>query len=93
MGQHLEIGQKVLYKNYRQDLSKSQKLQQRRFGPLTVTKRVTNTTYQSQDYKNPTFLKTVNRIHLVEYYPKEETLHPVIEEYVPMTLLEPPLTP
>ena len=29
LGQHLEIGQKVFYENHRQDLSKSQKLQQR----------------------------------------------------------------
>ena len=84
MGQHLEIGQKVLYENHRQDLSKSQKLQQRRLGPFTVTKRVTNTTYQIQDGKDPTILKTVHRNHLVEYYPKEETLPPMIEEYVPM---------
>ena len=83
-GQHLEIGQKVLYENHRQDLSKSQKLQQRRLGPFTVTKRITNTTYQIQDDKDPTILKTVHRNHLVEYYPKEETLPPMIEEYVPM---------
>ena len=83
-GQHLEIGQKVLYENLRQDLSKSQKLQQRRLGPFTVTKRVTNTTYQIQDDNDPTILKTVHRNHLVEYYPKEETLPPMIEEYVPM---------
>ena len=84
MGQHLEVGQKVLYENHRQDLSKSQKLQQRRLGPFTVTKRVTNTTYQIQDDKDPAILKTVHRNHLVEYYPKEETLPPMIEEYVPM---------
>ena len=84
LGQHLEIGQKVLYENHRQDLSKSQKLQQRRLGPFTVTKRVTNTTYQIQDDKDPTTLETVHRNHLVEYYPKEETLPPMIEEYVPM---------
>ena len=84
LGQHLEVGQKVLYENHRQDLSKSQKLQQRRLGPFTVTKRVTNTTYQIQDDKDPTILKTVHRNHLVEYYPKEETLPPMIEEYVPM---------
>ena len=83
MGQHLEIGQKVLYENHRQDLSKSQKLQQRRLGPFTVTKRVTNTTYQIQDDKDATILKKVHRNHLVEYYPKEETLPPMIKEYVP----------
>ena len=84
LGQHLEIGQKVLYENHRQDFSKSPKLQQRQLGPFTVTKRVTNTTYQFQDDKDPTIFKTVHRNHLVEYYPKEETLPPMIEEYVPM---------
>ena len=84
LGQHLETGQKVLYENHRQDLSKSQKLQQRRLGPFTVTKRITNTTFQIQDDKDPTISKTVHRNHLVEYYPKEETLPPMIEEYVPM---------
>ena len=84
LGQHLKIGQKVLFKNHRQDFSKSQKLQQRRLGPFTVTKRVSNTTYQIQDDKDPTILKTVHRNHLIEYYPKEETLPPMIEEYVPM---------
>ena len=84
LGQHLEVGQKFLYKNQRQDLSKSQKLQQRRLGPFTVIKRVTNTTYQIQDDNDPAVLKTVHRNHLVEYYPKEKTLPPMIEEYVPM---------
>ena len=83
VGQHLEIRQKVFYKNHRQNLSKSEKLQQRKLGPFTVTKRVTNTTYQIHDDKDPTSLKTVHRNHLVEYYPKEETLPPMIEEYVP----------
>ena len=49
-----------------------------------VIKRVTNTTYQIQDDKDPTTLKTVHRNHLVENYPKEETLPPMIEVYVPM---------
>ena len=84
LGQHLDIGQKVLFENQRQDLSRSQKFQQRRLGPFRVTKRVTNTSYQIQDDKDPTIFKTVHRNHLVEYYPKEETLPPMIEEYVPM---------
>ena len=83
LGHHLDIGQKVLYENHRQDLSKSQKLQQRRFGPFTVFKRVTSTTYQIQDDKDPSVIKTVHRNHLVEYYPKEESLPAMIEEYVP----------
>ena len=84
LGQHLEIRQKDLYKIHRQFLSKSQKLQQRRFGHFTVTKRVTNTTYQIQDDKDSTILETVHRNHLVEYYPKEQTLPPMTEKYVPM---------
>ena len=84
LGQQLEIGQKVPHENHRQDLSKSQKLQQRRLGPFTVTKRVTNTTYQIQDDKDPTILKTVHRNYLVEYYPEEETLPLLIKENVPM---------
>ena len=84
LGQHLEIGQKVLCENHRQDLYKSQKLQQRRLEIFTVTKPVTNTTDQIQDNKDPTILKTVHRNHLVKYYPKEETLPPMIEDYMPM---------
>ena len=83
LGHHLEIGWKVLYENHKQNLTRSQKLQQRRLGPFTVTKRITNTTYQIQDDKDPTVLKTVPRNHLVEYYPKEGSLPAMIEEYVP----------
>ena len=50
---------------------------------FTVTKRVTNTTYQIQHDKDLTILKTVHRNHPVED-PKEETLPPMTEEYVPM---------
>ena len=49
-------------------------------GPFTVTKRVTITTYQLQD---PSITTTVHRNHLVEYYPKEESLPAMIEECVP----------
>ena len=83
LGHHLDVGQKVLYENHRQDLSKSQKLQQRRLGPFTVTKRKTITTYQIQDDKDSSIMNTVHRNHLVEYYPKEESLPAMIEEYVP----------
>ena len=84
LGQHLDIGQKVLYGNHCQDLSNSQKYQQRQLGPFIVIKRVTNTTYQNQEDKKSTTLETVLRNHLVEYYPREETLPPMIEEDVPM---------
>ena len=83
LGHHLQIGQKVLYENHKQDLTRSQKFQDRRPGPFTVTKRITNTTYQIQDYKHPTVVKTVQGNHLVESYPKEGSLPAMIEEYVP----------
>ena len=83
LGHHLEIGQEVLYENHNQDLTRSQNFQQRRLGPFTVTKRITNTTYQIQNDKDPTVLKTVHRNHLVEYYPKEGSLPAMIEKYVP----------
>ena len=79
----MDIGHKFLYENHRQDLSKSLKLQQRRLGPFTVTKRITSTTYQIQDDKDPSVVKTVHRKHLAEHYHKEETLPAMIEEYVP----------
>ena len=80
---HLEIGQKVLYENHKQDLTRSQKLQQRKLGPLTVTNRITNTTFEVQGDKDPAIIKTVHRNHLVEYYPKDGFLPAMIEEYVP----------
>ena len=49
-------------------------------------KNVTSTTCQIQDDKDPTILKTVHRNHLVEFYPEEETLPPMIEKFVPMDL-------
>ena len=83
LGHDLEIGHKVLYENYKQDLTRSQKRQQRRFEFFTVTKRITDTIYQAQDDKDPTIIKTLHRNHLVEYYPKEGSLPTMIEENVP----------
>ena len=83
LGHHLQIGQKVLYENHKQDITRSQNLQERRLGPFTVTKSITNTTYQIQVDKDPTVVKTVHRNHLVEYYPKELSLPAMIEEFVP----------
>ena len=82
LGHHLDVGQKVLYENHRQGLTKSPKIQRRRLGPFTVTERITNTTYRIQEDKDPIILETVHRNHLVEYYPKEESLPLMIEEYV-----------
>ena len=52
-------------------------------GPFTVTKRVSSTTYQTQDDKDPSIRKTGHRYDLVEYYPKQESLPAMIEKYVP----------
>ena len=49
---------------------------------FTVTKRITSTNYQIQD-KDPSVVKTVHCNHLVEDYPKGESLPAVIEEFVP----------
>ena len=51
--------------------------------PFAVTKRVSSTTYQIQDDKDPSITKTGHRYHLVEYYPKEESLPAMIEKDVP----------
>ena len=72
LGHHLEIGQKVLHENHKQDLTRSQKLQQRKLGPFTVTKRITNTTYQFQDDNDTTVIKIVHRNHLVETILKKD---------------------
>ena len=83
LAHHLEIGQKVLCEKHKQDLTRSQKLQQLRLGLFTVTKRIKNTTYPIQDHKDPTIIKTVHRNHLVDYYPEERSLPAMREEYVP----------
>ena len=83
LGHHSDVGQKVFQENHRQNLSKCQKIQQRRLDPFTVTKRVTSNTYQVQDDKDPSITRTVHRNHLDEYYAKEESLPAVIEENVP----------
>ena len=63
-----------MYKNHRQDLSKSQKHQQRRLGRFIMTKQITNATYQIQDDRELTILKAVRGNPLVEYYPEEVSL-------------------
>ena len=83
LGPHLDNGQKVLCGRHPQALSKNQKLQQRSLGPITVIKPKTSITYQTQDDKGPSIMKTVHCNILVEYYPKEESLPAMIEQYAP----------
>ena len=83
LGQHLEIGQKYSTKTTNKTLHGAKNFNSEGLGTFTVTKRITNTTYQFQDNKDPTVLKTVHRNNLVDYYPKEGSLPAMIQEYVP----------
>ena len=81
LGRLLSTGQKVFLENQAQDLTKSQKLKQLRVGPFTVTKQITNTTYETREDANPDNVKTKHRNHLIEYFPKEEQLPPLSTNY------------
>ena len=63
MGQHLDVVQKVCATTVQ--ISKSQKLQQRRLELFIATKCIANTTYQIQNDNDPTTTKTVHRNHVV----------------------------
>ena len=52
-------------------------------GPFTVFKQITITTYKTQEDANPDNIKVTHRYHLIEYFPKEEKLPPLITNYVP----------
>ena len=80
LGRPISTGQKVFLENHAQDLTRSQKLKQL-VGPFTVTKRITNTTYEIRKDANPDNVKTTHRNHLIEYFPKEERLPPLITSY------------
>ena len=84
LGRPIKTGQKVLLENHAADLTKSQKLKQLRIGPFTVTKQITNTTYEIRDDANPENVKITHRNHLIEYFPKEERLPPLIAKYAPI---------
>ena len=61
LGHHLDLGQKVFYEIHRQDLSNSQKLQQRHLSSFRITNRITNTTYQIRDNNNPMSTKNLHQ--------------------------------
>ena len=84
LGRPLEVGQKVLLENHKPDLFKSQKLKQLRVGPFTVTRQITNTTYEIKEDENLENVKITHRNHLLEYFPKEETLPPLLKNYAPI---------
>ena len=67
--------------NHAQDLTKFQKLKQLRVGTFTVTKQITNTSYEIREDANPDDVKTTHRNHLIEYFPENERLPPLITNY------------
>ena len=74
LGQRLDVCQNFLYENYRPDLSKSHKLQQRCSGTFIATK----------VDKDPTIRETLYRNHWVRYIYREESLPPMNENCIPM---------
>ena len=71
----------MFLENQAQDLTNSQKLKQLRVGPFTVTKQITNTTYNIQQDANPVNVKTTHRKQLIEYFRKEEQLPPLFTNH------------
>ena len=78
--QPISIGSKVLLGNHSKSLLISKKLQSLRSGPYTVTKHITNTTYEIQGYETPQ-KRAVHRNHIVEYFPKEREIQSLIADY------------
>ena len=59
-------------------------MKQKRVNPFTVTKQITNTTYEIRQNANPDNIKVTHRNHLIEYFPEEERLPPLITNYAPI---------
>ena len=66
-------------------MSRSQKLKQLRVGPFTVTKQTTIATYEIQEDAIPKNIKVTHRNHLIEKFPHEERLPPLITNFAPIT--------
>ena len=81
LGRPIRTGQKVFLENHAQDLTRSQNLKQLQVGPFTLTKQITNTTYEIREDAEPDNVKTTHRNHLIEYFPKEERLPPLNTNY------------
>ena len=80
MGEPIKIGRKVLLENRAKRLLKSKKLLELRSGPDTVTKQITNTTYEVV-HETTEQKKVVHRNHLVEYFPKEQEIDKLVQDY------------
>ena len=85
LGRPINMGQKVFLENHTADLSRTKKLKQLRIGLFTVTKQITNTTYEIQGDTNPDYIKVTHPNHLIEYFPKEERVPPLITNCAPIT--------
>ena len=81
LGKELQIGQKVLRENFNKELNKSKKLSSLRSGPYTVLRKITNTTYEIELDENPGKKLHSHRNHLIEYFPKDETVPSMIKDY------------
>ena len=78
--QPIKEGTKVLLENKSKPLLKSQKLLNLRSGLYTVIEKITEVTYGIQnDFKNEK--KIVHRNHIVEYFPKEQQMPKLLQEY------------
>ena len=58
-------------------------MKQLQVGSFTVTKQITNETDKIEKDENPENLRVTYRNHLLEYFPKEETLPPLLTFYAP----------
>ena len=55
-------------------------MKQLRVKPFTITKQITNAIYEIRDAK-PDIVKTAHRIHLIDFFPKEERLPSLLTNY------------
>ena len=81
LGKELKVGQKVLRENFTKELNKSKKLSSLRSGPYTVLRKITNTTYEIELDELPGKKLQSHRNHLIEYFPKDETIPSMIKAY------------
>ena len=81
LGKPISEDRKVLLENPSKGLLKFKKLQELLSGPFTEQRMFTNTTYEIQHDKSNE-KKTVHRNHIVPYYPKEEKIQELFENYV-----------
>ena len=80
LGKTIKIGREVLLENHAKGLLKSKIILQMGSGPSTVTKQITNTTYEIVHDSNER-KKVVHRNHLIENFPKEQEIDKLVQDY------------